>query len=300
MAISECCVQTNSQGQELTRHGSDSFPVACYQDDFQIMNVPWHWHAEWEAVRIHSGSCTVAAGQQKRTLHAGEGFFINSGILHGCWDEDATGCVFHSLVFHPRLVGGSLDSAIYQNYVQPVMENRTLEWMSLSPEVPWQQDALDAIEAAWQACSRNEPGYEFNVRSSLSRLTLRLWQNMPHTPYQPTAKNFRDADRIKTMLSFLHAHYGDTVTISQIAAAASIGESECLRCFRSSIGTTPIQYLKQYRIRQAAGLILYSPLSISEIAASCGFQDMSYFTKSFRDAYGCTPTQYRKKECRSD
>ena len=42
MAISECCVQTNSQGQELTRHGSDSFPVACYQDDFQIMNVPWH------------------------------------------------------------------------------------------------------------------------------------------------------------------------------------------------------------------------------------------------------------------
>ena len=39
MAISECCVQTNSQGQELTRHGSDSFPVACYQDDSDAVPI---------------------------------------------------------------------------------------------------------------------------------------------------------------------------------------------------------------------------------------------------------------------
>lgn len=297
MGLSECCVLTDRRGRELTRHGTDAFPIACYQDDFQIMNVPWHWHTEWEAVYIASGCCTVSAGQHSVKLHAGHGFFINSGILHGCWDEEMSGCIFHSLVFHPRLVGGSLDSVIYQNYVLPLMENRSLEWLPLSPDIPWQKDALQNIDAAWQSCVHTFAGYELSVREHLSTLILELWQHMPPSIQQKDTKTLRDAVRIKSMLAFVHENYGSTLTISHIAAAASVSESECLRCFHATIGTTPIQYLKQYRIRQAAAMLLTSPHQISEIAADCGFQDMSYFTKSFHRRYGCTPTQYRKNEC---
>lgn len=299
MAISECRVAVDSRGQELVKHGTDAFPAACYQDDFRRMNVPWHWHTEWEAVRISEGSCTVAAGQQKVKLHAGEGFFINSGVLHGCWDLENTGCTFHSLVFHPRLVGGSLDSAIYRNYVQPLAENTALEWLPLSPAVPWQNEALNAIEAAWQSCRAESPGYELGVRSALSGLIFRLWQNMPPAEKYPGGKALRDAQRVKTMLAFIHENHSRELTISHIAATVSISESECLRCFRSSIGTTPIRYLKQYRIQQAAKRLTASDDKISDIAAACGFQDMSYFTKSFREQMHCTPTQYRNTERRS-
>ena len=297
MALSECCASIDSQGRELIEHGSGQFPVACYHDDFRTIHVPWHWHPEWEAVYIADGSCTVAAGQHKTELKAGDGFFINSGVLHGCWDLENSGCVFHSLVFHPRLVSGSLDSAIHLNYVLPLTENRTFEWIVLSQENLWQKQALEAIEQAWQACVNEAPGYEFIVRSRLSELTWLLWQHIPSCG--ENQKAVRDSERIKAMLSYIHQEFSGSITVADIAASASVSESECLRCFRGAIGTTPIQYLKQYRLQQASALLLSTDQKSADIALACGFQDMSYFTKSFREQYGTTPIQYRNAERRS-
>ena len=73
----------------------------------------------------------------------------------------------------------------------------------------------------------------------------------------------------------------------------SAGESK--RVIRATVDTTPIRYLRQYRIRQAARLLCHTEERISDIASRCGFQDMSYFTKSFREQLGCTPTEYRRR-----
>lgn len=294
MALSECIVTTDRSGRELLQHGTVPFPVACYQDDFRKMNVPWHWHEELEAVIITAGSCTVAAGNEKYTLHAGEGFFINSGILHGCWDMEGTGCMFHSLVFHPRLVGGSLDSVFHQRYIQPLTARTAPEIVTLSMDMSWQKQALEAIEAAWQDCVGEAPGYEFRVRNSLSQLIFLLHANMPAAPAHTNEKNLRDAQRIKTMLSFIHDHFSEELSTKAIAASCTVSESECLRCFRSTIGTTPIQYLRRYRIQQASAQLTATGDKISDIAARCGFQDMSYFTSTFREMMGRTPTEYRK------
>lgn len=294
MAISLCNSITDESGRELLVHGTTAFPIACYYDDFREMDVPWHWHEEFEAVRITGGSCVVAAGNQKFTLHAGEGFFINSEILHGAWDPKGTGCIFHSLVFHPRLVGGSLDSVFHQEYVQPILCHPALEIIPLSPAVAWQAQVLDAIEEAWQQCRQEPDGYVFRVRNALSQLIWLLHSHMPMRPSRSHSKANRDAERIKTMLSFVHAHYSGEISTGAIASSAMISESECLRCFRSTIGTTPIQYVKQYRIQQAAILLASTGEKISDIAGQCGFQDMSYFTRTFRELKGCVPTEYRK------
>ena len=300
MALSECCSRIDSHGRELIDHGTGAFPVAYYRDDFRVMNVPWHWHPEWEAVCIISGSCTVAVGQEKQLLRAGEGFFVNSGVLHGCWDLDESGCIFHSVVFHPRLISGSQDSAIHLNYVLPLMENRGIPWLALSPSMPWQKDALAAIEEAWTACYTGGHGYEFSVRASLSRLICLLWENMPQTLTTAEKRSGLGNLRIKSMLSFIHENFGEDLSVASIAAAASISESECLRCFRNFIGFTPIQYLKQYRLQQAACLLVSTDQKISDISHKCGFQDISYFTRSFRQQMHCTPTQYRNAERRSE
>lgn len=294
MALASCVTHVDNSGRELTRHGSVAFPLACYHDDLRLEEVPWHWHDEFEAVFIERGCATIAAGGQTYTVGPGEGFFVNSGVLHGARDLEASGCRFHSLVFHPRLVGGGLDSAIYQSYVLPVMGNPELETLKLTPERQWQREALEMIEAAWQCGVKEPEGYEFRVREALSRVIFLLWQNTPAPQTLPGAKAIRDSQRIKTMLQYIHTHYADEISTDAIAASAAISKSECLRCFRSAINTTPIQYVKQYRIQRAAQLLLSTQLRAADIAAQCGFQDISYFTKSFREAKGCTPTAYRE------
>lgn len=294
MALAECNTCTDPTGRELVNHGTVPFPIACYYDDLTKAEVPWHWHEELEAAVITEGSAIVCAGQRKLTVHAGEGFVINTGVLHGAWIADTPSCRFHSLVFHPRLVGGSLDSIFYQRYVTPLLENPQAEWVLLRPETPWQADALQSIEQAWQSTVNEGPGYEFQVRTALSSLIFTLWSHFPGTLPQPSHKSIRDGERIKVMLSYIHAHYGEELSIRSISASASVSESECLRCFRATIGTTPIQYLKQYRVQQAALQLTQTADKIAEIAARCGFQDMSYFTRTFRELKGVTPTEYRK------
>ena len=102
MSIAECQFRIAGDGRELVHHGTPAFPAACYNDNLGIHEVPWHWHEELEAVFIVRGCCTVATDSGRFVVREGEGFFINSGVLHGCWDRERSNCLFHSLVFHPR------------------------------------------------------------------------------------------------------------------------------------------------------------------------------------------------------
>ena len=296
MALGICNNPVDSRGRELVEHGTTAFPVACYDDDWSKDTLPWHWHEELEAAVITEGSAVVAIGNEKYTLHAGEGFFANSGVLHSCWNAGTGACRFHSLVFHPRLVGGSLDSVFYQRYMRPLLDHPAMENVRLSPSVPWQKTVLEALEAAWAQCAFEPEGYEFRVREALSTMVFQLCRNMPGALYRADSHSLREAERIKAMLSFIHENYGQELSTRRIAASAMVSESECLRCFRSTIGTTPIQYVKRYRIQQAANLLAATGDKISDIAVVCGFQDMSYFTKSFREIKGCVPTEYRRTQ----
>lgn len=296
MPLAICNTTVDSSQKELVEHGTVAFPIACYHDDLSKDEVPWHWHEELEAVVISEGCCTVAAGKEKFTVRAGEGFFINSGILHGCWDLEDSACRFHSMVFHPRLVGGSLDSVFYQNYVQPLIGNQTLEGIHLKPDLAWQKAAIDAIETTWQLCIQEPYGYEFKMRSCLSDLVLLLQKHVPNTKKSVGTKPQRDGERIKQMLQYIHDHCAEELSMKNISQSAAISESECLRCFRTAIGTTPIQYVRQYRIQRAVQLLTTTEEQISAIAEQCGFQDVSYFTKTFREMKGCAPSVFRKKQ----
>ena len=110
-----------------------------------------------------------------------------------------------------------------------------------------------------------------------------------------STKKLRDSQRMKNMLQYIDEHYSDNITINEIAESVSLSVSECLRCFHRTIGTTPIQYLKSLRIKKAAELLTNTDLKIVDIGIICGFQDMSYFAKTFRNIYGCTPSKYREK-----
>lgn len=292
---SGCGTKIDRSGKERLERGNLQFPIGCYHNNLTMNSVPWHWHDELEAAVVTEGSAVIAVGSRRYLARAGDGFFINAGILHTCWSEGPSPCRFHSMVFHPRLVGGSLDSVYWQRYLQPLIENSSLESIILRREEadPWQERAVSFIEAAWRSCTGKKPGYEFAVRSALSDFIFELCVHTGTEPEQPSARPEREAERMKQMLELIHTHCAEELSLRQIAECASVSESECIRCFRNTIGKTPIQYLKMYRLQKAAGLLEKTGYKIIDIGVQCGFQDMSYFSRSFRAAYGCTPSEYR-------
>ncbi len=59
-------------------------------------------------------------------------------------------------------------------------------------------------------------------------------------------------------------------------------------------GITLHQYILSYKLRTACDRLRYTDISIADLSASLGFSDPSYFTKSFKSAYGMTPKEYRR------
>ena len=294
MVLNECASIVDEQGRELMEHGTALFPVACYHDDLEKLTVPWHWHDEIETTVVEGGDAIISVGGETCRVKPGDGYFINTGALHGMWAAEPGKCRLRAVLYHPRLVGGSLDSIFWQGYLQPLLSDPGRQYVCLRQEVPWEQEALRAIQRAWQACADEPPGYEFQVREALSREVFLLADNCPAARKSPSEKALRDSERMKVMLQFIQENYGGELSTAKIARSAAISDSECLRCFRAIVGTTPIQYVKQLRVQKAAELLLSTDRKISDIGAECGFQEMSYFAKTFRELKGCTPGAFRR------
>lgn len=294
MALHPCgSAVTDRQGRELTGHGTPLFPAACYHDNISETAVSWHWHDELEVLTVETGTARAAVNGTEHIVKEGGGFFFNAGVLHGIRPEGERVCRLRSVVFHPRLVGGGVDSILWQKYLEPLLGDPSRPCICFANLQEWEREAVKAIREAWQICAAEGSGFEFAVRERLSRLIFLLFQNCPGTEKVPSEKSLRDGQRIKTMLQYIQGHYAEELTLGKIAQSAAVSENECLRCFRNMIGSTPIQYLRQVRIQRAAELLAATDRKISDIGGSCGFQEMSYFARVFREYKGDTPKAYR-------
>ncbi len=300
MALSPCNTTTDLHQRELVEHGSIAFPIACYADDLYVDSVPWHWHEEFEYAIVTAGEPDILVENSRIRLHPGEGIFINAQALHAVETLPMAPGNLHSAVFHPRLVGGNLDSIFWQKLVQPMVRDSALRYVILRPEVTWQRQVLMCFASAWQAMAQETEDYENLVRYQLSKALRLLNQNCPIIAQSPSEQERVDADRIRGMLAFIDAHYTEDLTIDAIAGSISVSASVCLRCFRQILGTTPIQYVKQLRLEKAGELLQNTAKTAREIALDCGFNDVSYFTKSFREKTGMTPRAYRISKKKED
>lgn len=282
---------------ELTKHGTPVFPCAGYDEDpgkYLVGNIPWHWHEEIEIILALEGDTRVLCGEAEYLLHESEAIFVNCNVLHKLKrGQKNVPCRINSLLFMPELVSGFPQSIVQQRYIAPLIRCSTLAEVLLKPDVPWQREAIRHFQDAFAAFVSDRYGYEILVQTKLMQMLLVLLENLQGRACETDLVQNKDSARIKQMLSFIHEHYVEPLTVSQIAGVSSISESECYRCFRKVLDTSPIDYLLQYRIRAAAGLLSGTDMSVSDICYASGFNSPSYFAKVFRQELLVSPRSYR-------
>jgi signal transduction histidine kinase/DNA-binding LacI/PurR family transcriptional regulator/DNA-binding response OmpR family regulator len=101
---------------------------------------------------------------------------------------------------------------------------------------------------------------------------------------------------VRKAMAYVHAHYSEQVSLTDMAAYVGLSEQHLIRSFRSEIGVTPIDYLKRYRIGQAKALLEEGERSVTDVASEVGFSTSSYFARVFRSEVGVSPSAYRKGE----
>jgi len=107
-----------------------------------------------------------------------------------------------------------------------------------------------------------------------------------------------DYDRVTVAIHYIAEHYADPLTLDDIANIIHVSKSECCRCFKRVVSLSPIEFLIQYRVMEAIRKMQAKEAvakSISQLSASVGFNNASYFNKQFKRHTNCTPLEYRNK-----
>jgi AraC-like DNA-binding protein len=81
-----------------------------------------------------------------------------------------------------------------------------------------------------------------------------------------------------------------------MAREAAVSPFHFTRLFHRSVGVTPLRFLTERRLATAASLLRTTDISVSEIAATCGYARPSAFSTAFLKRFDATPTEYRQRQ----
>lgn len=99
---------------------------------------------------------------------------------------------------------------------------------------------------------------------------------------------------VKQIISYIDFHYIEELSLAYFAKMFNMSKTYLSNLFRKETGTTLTEFIHQVRLRRAILLLNASSLSITAIATACGYNDINYFIRRFRKAYGLSPKQYQK------
>jgi len=288
-------VRASAGGQELYGHGTQAFPCGCYYNDPYVSEVPWHWHEEIEVVFVKEGEMAYLASGTSYHLRPGDAVFVNSGVPHAERACDGAHSLEGDLVFHPRLLFGSEESAIWQRYLSGLKApNAPRSCMMRAEGADWEREAISCIERAHTAVAEEERYFEIVARDLLTKMALLILDHAEVSGEENVAlvETF-EVERVKQMARFVEDHYADRLSVADVASAGNVSEREAQRAFRRALGVSPMEYLANYRLFVASQMLKSTDATITEVGRSCGFASQSTFARRFRERYGHAPSEHR-------
>jgi AraC-like DNA-binding protein len=103
-------------------------------------------------------------------------------------------------------------------------------------------------------------------------------------------------ESFQRLLAFIRQHHAEKLTVDDLAKAALVSKYHLIRRFKGLTGTTPMHYLNDVRLQQAAVALRHDvQRGIAEVAYASGFNDLSAFNRNFKRHFGVSPTAYRRK-----
>ena len=275
-------------------HGELVFPYNTYLCSIPLdfAKVPSHWHDEMEIIYIKKGQGLVTVDFRSYQVEANNIVLILPGQLHSIEQYEDCSMEYENIIFHPGMLLPKKPDVASMEFIHPLLHGKITVPTVFTPVYPYYTDVVAPIDACDEICKTKPQGYELFIKSQLFQLFFVLENKCRNYGKKPN--NRKTLEKMKVILKYIENNYAQKISVADAAEIAGFSESHFMRYFKETMGTSFVEYLKDYRLTMAARLLLASDASILSISEDVGFENLSYFNRAFKKKYKVTPSQYRK------
>ena len=230
-----------------------------------------NWHDELEIELCTEGEGEVLLDGKSYPFCAGDVIIVNSGVLH------------HT---------GSSARVVYTCLIPRLDLCRTV---GLDPTRLCFEPLVRDGELAELITSLAQAEADSSTLLFRCELLLRILLHIQRKYTLPDEKRVETRPHMQSVreaIALIRRDFSKKITLDAIAKSVYIDKYTLCREFKRATGQTVIEYVNSYRIQNAAQLIS-GGYTVSEAARACGFENMSFFTRTFKKYMGCLPSGYR-------
>ena len=278
---------------EKRQRGTAEFPIELYRlsPESERYVMQCHWHLEYEIIAVREGTLSLILDERKVTAKAGDIVLLPEGTLH---TGEPDSCVYDCVVFPRELIsergsGGALRELFRRLPAEDVFSEKKHPKLHACVH-----KLIDALE------KRSETSERADGRISAEATAIGLIYQFfgealsDGVLSESSVEGKRHTDQLKRVIGYIEENYREEIPLSALASAAGLSPKYLCRLFSQLTGKSPVEYVNEYRIDRACVMLSDTDIPILDIGLSCGFNDQSYFIKTFKKYKNTTPGAYRK------
>ena len=240
--------------------------------------VRLHWHDRMELIRLHRGQMLVGYGDNTATLLPGQVYIVPPKTPHAVRLASPT-IEYDVLMFDVRRFYNETD--VCQKYLRSIFDGNAQFTMTTDDAT-----VTEAFDRLYAVCEEDSLEAVALVYRLLQALLDRCLTGLSQTP--------RCDETIREAMRYMEENFSQELSTQLLAERFGYSAAHFCRKFKETTWLSPMNYLRIYRLEEAAKRLRSGTGNVSNVALACGFPDPNYFTRCFKKHFGIPPTRYEK------
>ena len=277
--------------KENKPHGTKDDPFSTYhiENAGRSFQIPVHWHDEFEIIYVRSGFLTVSISGESYIGKTGEAFVVSPGNLHLMGAQSGT-VDYYTFLFPLKYISFRTDDMLDEKLLEPLNSGHLMICPRVKDTAKELCEQLIEIYEAKKDESESKITTQVRTKIILLQFILEMWKKGFVIENDTNGRNTVE----KEMVSYIQQNFTGKISLREFGEQFHLSEKYISRYFKEHFHITLSQYVTYLRLEHAKQLLQDTDIPVTDVAMQSGYQNVSYFIRSFQKAYAVSPLKYRK------
>ena len=277
--------------KENKPHGTKDDPFSTYhiENAGRSFPIPVHWHDEFEIIYVRSGFLTVSISGESYIGKTGEAFVVSPGNLHLMGSQSGT-VDYYTFLFPLKYISFRTDDMLDEKLLEPLNSGHLMICPRVKDTAKELCEQLIEIYEAKNDESESKITTQVRTKIILLQFILEMWKKGFVIENDTSGRNTVE----KEMVSYIQQNFTGKISLREFGEQFHLSEKYISRYFKEHFHITLSQYVTYLRLEHAKQLLQDTDIPVTDVAMQSGYQNVSYFIRSFQKAYAVSPLKYRK------